>query len=187
MQPASFQYILRILNTNVDGRTSEPSGPLERALALTAARARARWRLRLAASPWRRPAFAPQRVRPLSPLCAAARSPGPARRPPCLPACPAEVMYALTAIPGVGRRISNVICKKAEIEMTKRAGELTPDEIEKVVAILQDPKKFNIPMWMVNRRRDKFDGKSSQLVSNQIASKLRDDLEHLKKVRAHRG
>jgi small subunit ribosomal protein S18e len=40
---------------------------------------------------------------------------------------------------------------------------------------------------MVNRRRDKFDGKSSQLVSNQIASKLRDDLEHLKKVRAHRG
>jgi ribosomal protein S13 len=110
------------------------------------------------------------------------------RAPPaCLPACPAEVMYALTAIPGVGRRISNVICKKAEIEMTKRAGELTPDEIEKVVAILQDPKKFNIPMWMVNRRRDKFDGKSSQLVSNQIASKLRDDLEHLKKVRAHRG
>ena len=96
-------------------------------------------------------------------------------------------MYALTAIPGVGRRISNVICTQAEIEMTKRAGELTPDEIEKVVAILQDPKKFNIPMWMVNRRRDKFDGKSSQLVSNQIASKLRDDLEHLKKVRAHRG
>ena len=96
-------------------------------------------------------------------------------------------MYALTAIPGVGRRISNVICKKAEIDMTKRAGELTPDEIEKVVAILQDPKKFNIPVWLVNRRRDKFDGKSSQLVSNQIASKLRDDLEHLKKVRAHRG
>ena len=99
----------------------------------------------------------------------------------------AEVMYALTAIPGVGRRISNVVCKKAEIDMTKRAGELTPDEIEKVVAILQDPKKFNIPVWMVNRRRDKFDGKSSQLVSNQIASKLRDDLEHLKKVRTHRG
>ena len=96
-------------------------------------------------------------------------------------------MYALTAIPGVGRRISNVVCKKAEIDMTKRAGELTPDEIEKVVAILQDPKKFNIPVWMVNRRRDKFDGKSSQLVSNQIASKLRDDLEHLKKVRTHRG
>ena len=62
-----------------------------------------------------------------------------------------------------------------------------PGEIEKLVAILQDPKKFNIPVWLVNRRRDKFDGKSSQLVSNQIASKLRDDLEHLKKVRAHRG
>jgi small subunit ribosomal protein S18e len=96
-------------------------------------------------------------------------------------------MYALTAIPGVGRRIANVICKKAEVEMHRRAGELTPDEIEKLVAILQDPKKFNIPVWLVNRRRDKFDGKSSHNVSNQIAGKLRDDLEHLKKVRAHRG
>jgi small subunit ribosomal protein S18e len=96
-------------------------------------------------------------------------------------------MYALTAIPGVGRRIANIICKKAEVEMHRRAGELSPDEIEKLVAILQDPKKINIPVWLVNRRRDKFDGKSSHNVSNQIAGKLRDDLEHLKKVRAHRG
>jgi ribosomal protein S13 len=96
-------------------------------------------------------------------------------------------MYALTAIPGVGRRISNIICKKAEVDMSKRAGELSADEIEKLVAILTDPKRFNVPEWLLNRRKDKFDGKSSQCVSNQIATKLRDDLEHLKKVRVHRG
>jgi ribosomal protein S13 len=33
-------------------------------------------------------------------------------------------MYALTAIKGCGRRYANVCCKKAEIDLRKRAGEL---------------------------------------------------------------
>jgi len=119
IQSSNFQFILRILNTNVDGRR--------------------------------------------------------------------KVQYALTAIPGVGRRISNIICKKAGIDLTKRAGELSADEIEKVVAILSAPQNFKIPEWMLNRQKDKVDGKSSMLVSNQVYTKLREDLENLKKVRAHRG
>ena len=33
-------------------------------------------------------------------------------------------MYALTAIKGCGRRYANICCKKAEIDLRKRAGEL---------------------------------------------------------------
>jgi small subunit ribosomal protein S18e len=96
-------------------------------------------------------------------------------------------MYALCAIPGMGRRISNVVCKKAEVDMDKRAGDMTADEIERIVSIVSDPKKFKVPGWMVNRRRDRVDGKNSHLTSNQIATKLREDIEALKKIRAHRG
>ena len=117
------------------------------------------------------------------------------RAPPSLtplPAAPpsptrAEILYALTKIPGVGRRISNIVCKKAEVDFHKRAGELSADEIERIVAILQNPRQFKVPEWMLNRQKDRVDGKSSQLVSNQIPTKLRDDIETLKKVRAHRG
>ena len=101
--------------------------------------------------------------------------------------CCAEVLYALTKIPGVGRRISNIVCKKAEVDFHKRAGELSADEIERIVAILQNPRQFKVPEWMLNRQKDRVDGKSFQLVSNQIATKLREDIETLKKVRAHRG
>ena len=31
-----------------------------------------------------------------------------------------KVMFALTSIRGVGRRFSNICCKKAEVELTKR-------------------------------------------------------------------
>ena len=31
-----------------------------------------------------------------------------------------KIMFALTAIRGIGRRFSNICCKKAEVDMTKR-------------------------------------------------------------------
>jgi small subunit ribosomal protein S18e len=31
-----------------------------------------------------------------------------------------KIMYALTQIKGVGRRYSNLVCKKADVDLTKR-------------------------------------------------------------------
>merc|ERR1712244_215805 len=36
-----------------------------------------------------------------------------------------NTMFAITAIKGVGRRFANIALKKADIDMSKRAGELT--------------------------------------------------------------
>eukprot|EP01102_Stenamoeba_stenopodia_P005594 TRINITY_DN16342_c0_g1_i1.p2 TRINITY_DN16342_c0_g1~~TRINITY_DN16342_c0_g1_i1.p2 ORF type:complete len:156 (+),score=32.35 TRINITY_DN16342_c0_g1_i1:110-577(+) len=117
--PGDFQHILRILNTNVDGRR--------------------------------------------------------------------KVMYALTAIKGIGRRFSNLICKRAGVDLNKRGGELSNDEINRLVTIIQNPQQFKIPVWFLNRQRDIKDGKSTQIFANAMDAKLRDDLERLKKIRAHRG
>ncbi|THH15471.1 hypothetical protein EW146_g5011 [Bondarzewia mesenterica] len=98
-----------------------------------------------------------------------------------------KIMYALTEIKGVGRRYSNLVCKKADVDLNKRAGELNSDELERIVTIIQNPTQFKIPTWFLNRQRDIVDGKNSQILSNGVDSKLRDDLERLKKIRAHRG
>ena len=98
-----------------------------------------------------------------------------------------KVMFALTSIKGVGRRFSNVCCKKAEVDLNKRAGEMTAEEVERLVTIIQNPRQFKVPDWMLNRKKDVKDGKFSQAVSNTLDMKLRDDLERMKKIRAHRG
>ncbi|CAG8584174.1 6321_t:CDS:2 [Rhizophagus irregularis] len=98
-----------------------------------------------------------------------------------------KVMFALTAIKGVGRRYSNLVCKKADIDLRKRAGELTNEELERIVTIIQNPTQFKIPNWFLNRQKDIVDGKYSQILANGLESKLREDLERLKKIRAHRG
>ncbi|RXK39165.1 40S ribosomal protein S18 [Tremella mesenterica] len=96
-------------------------------------------------------------------------------------------MFALTEIKGVGRRYANLVCKKADIDMSKRAGELNSDELERIVTIMQNPAQFKIPSWFLNRQKDLADGKDSHMLSNVIDQRLRDDLERLKKIRAHRG
>merc|ERR1712100_556828 len=93
----------------------------------------------------------------------------------------------LTKILGIGRRFSNLILKKAEINLTQRAGNLTKEEVEKVMRILENPQDFNIPLWFLNRQKDWKSGKNFQNYGSQIAISLRDDLERLKKIRSHRG
>ncbi|KAI3630040.1 hypothetical protein MIR68_008537 [Amoeboaphelidium protococcarum] len=98
-----------------------------------------------------------------------------------------KIMYALTDIKGVGRRYANLACKKADVDTNKRAGELTTEELERIVNIMQNPRQFKIPDWMLNRQKDIKDGSYGQLLSNFLDNSLREDLERLKKIRAHRG
>ncbi|KAH3673057.1 hypothetical protein WICMUC_003890 [Wickerhamomyces mucosus] len=98
-----------------------------------------------------------------------------------------KVQYALTTIRGVGRRYANLVCKKADVDLSKRAGELTQEELERIVTILQNPAQYKIPSWFLNRQKDIVDGKDYHVLANNLESKLRDDLERLKKIRAHRG
>merc|ERR1712033_155148 len=95
-----------------------------------------------------------------------------------------NTMFAITAIKGVGRRFANIALKKADIDMSKRAGELSEDEVERIITISSNPRQYKIPDWFLNRHKDV---KTTQVLSNFLDNKLREDLERLKKIRAHRG
>lgn len=60
-------------------------------------------------------------------------------------------------------------------------------QVEKIVTIILNPRQYKIPNWFLNRQKDIVDGKYQQLTSSNLDSKLREDLERLKKIRAHRG
>ena len=49
--------------------------------------------------------------------------------------------------------------------------------------IVANPRTFKIPDWFLNRQKDHKDGRNSQLTSSQLDTKLREDLERLKKIR----
>jgi len=51
------------------------------------------------------------------------------------------------------------------------------------MVIVSNPRTFKIPDWFLNRQKDHKDGRFSQLTSSALDTKLREDLERLKKIR----
>jgi|EP00343_Euplotes_focardii_P007019 small subunit ribosomal protein S18e len=98
-----------------------------------------------------------------------------------------KVAYAFRMIKGIGVRYAHICVKKAGVDLARRAGTLTNEEIEKISDVITDPLKYKIPAWFLNRQRDPKTGKTEHVTSNVVDIKLRDDLERMKKVRAHRG
>lgn len=41
---------------------------------------------------------------------------------------------SVCVLKGVGRRYANLVCKKADVDMNKRAGELSDEEVNVVIA-----------------------------------------------------
>lgn len=98
-----------------------------------------------------------------------------------------KVMFALRVIQGIGRRFANLICKVANIDLNRRAGELNEAEMNKIADVIAKPLDYGIPKWFLNRQRCIKDGTYNQLISNNAATRLREDLERMKKMKLHRG
>lgn len=99
----------------------------------------------------------------------------------------AKVIRALTGIKGIGLRISTLLCKKAGIDMSLRAGEVPQEQLDQIAVILADPQSYGIPEWLLNRQRDTFTGKSTQLIANQVEADYRLYLERAKRIKHNRG
>ena len=50
-----------------------------------------------------------------------------------------KVAFALRIIKGLGRRFAHLTCKIAQVDLNKRAGELTEADIEKISDIITKP------------------------------------------------
>ena len=76
---------------------------------------------------------------------------------------------------------------KAGLDPNRRAGELSDKEIEKVIDVVTKPLDYDLPKWILNRQKDTKDGSYTQQVANNWDTKMREDLERMKKMKLHKG
>ena len=98
-----------------------------------------------------------------------------------------KVELALTGLRGVGMNFSRSIVRVSGIDPNTKLGDLDDASIEKIKEILENPKKFNIPVWMLNRRKDYETGEDKHVFESELAMVKREDINRLKKIRAYRG
>lgn len=98
-----------------------------------------------------------------------------------------QVRIALTAVKGIGRILANAACEATNISKTKKAGELTDSEITKLEEFVANPKKFNIPTWLLNRRNDPETGEDKHLIMSDLRFQKEQDVKKLQKIKSYRG
>ena len=98
-----------------------------------------------------------------------------------------KVGYALTKIKGVSISLANAILKKAEVNPEIRLGLLSEEQVRKIEDILEDPAKYGIPSWLLNRRKDLETGKDLHLLSSDLVLRTKMDIDLMKKIKSWRG
>jgi small subunit ribosomal protein S13 len=97
------------------------------------------------------------------------------------------VAYALTNVKGVGIKLANAIIEKSGISPEARMGFLSSSEVEKIEDVLQNPMKYGIPQWLLNRRKDRETGKDLHLLGSDLVLQTKNDIEGMKKIRSWKG
>ena len=97
-----------------------------------------------------------------------------------------RVQYGLSHVKGIGHRVAARIIRAAQIPNTKKMGDLSDEEIDKISEHISDISS-HIPIWMLNRRNDYDTGEDTHLFSTELNLQYRDDINRLKKIRCYRG
>ena len=79
-----------------------------------------------------------------------------------------NIANALRKIKGVGFQFANAVCNSIGLDTNKKTGYLSSDIVKKVDSVLKDPLKFNIPAWMLNRKKDPETGENKHLVTANL-------------------
>jgi small subunit ribosomal protein S13 len=95
--------------------------------------------------------------------------------------------YALRKIKGISLNLANAILKKAGIDKDVRAGFLTEADIEKIEKVIEEPAKYGIPNWLLNRRKDVETGRDKHLISADLVLRTKMDIEQMKGIKSWRG
>ncbi len=98
-----------------------------------------------------------------------------------------SIFIALTRVKGVDFMLSNAICSVLNLPKFEKVGNLTEADIEKIEDCMQNPGKYGIPVWLMNRRKDPETGADRHLVSATSTLQQNLDIRGLKKVRAYKG
>jgi len=97
-----------------------------------------------------------------------------------------DVIRALTKIKGIGIQISKSIAKILGIDRDVKLGSLDEKQIERIETTIKNLDKY-LPVWMMNRQRDRVSGKNLHITGPDLEITQRDDINLQKKLKSYRG
>lgn len=97
------------------------------------------------------------------------------------------VFEAMKKIKGVGNMFANAVCVKAGVDMQAKIGALPDAQVKKLDEVLNNPEKHGLPSWLLNRRKDKEDGKDRHIITSTLTFVQDNDIKLMRKIRCYKG
>ena len=94
------------------------------------------------------------------------------------------VYPGLTRIKGVSWIISNIVCKKLEIDKRTRIDSLSKDDLGRIEDFL---KNLDAPDFIKNHRSDLETGETKHLLSIDLDMKKEFDIKRMKQIKSYKG
>ena len=95
--------------------------------------------------------------------------------------------HALTKPKGSSYMFANAVCKVLNLDIKKKCGDYTVKEVEKIEDVIRNPAKYNIPTWLMNRRRDRETGDDKHILSSDLDLTKQFDIRFMRKVKSYKG
>jgi small subunit ribosomal protein S13 len=96
------------------------------------------------------------------------------------------VLQELTKIKGIGYSVARAILRKADIPERLRVGLLSDAQIERLEGLIKSPDAC-LPIYMMNRRKDRETGQDTHLIGSDLTLQIRRDVEFEVKIKSWRG
>lgn len=97
-----------------------------------------------------------------------------------------SVVFGLMQITGIGRHLAVFIADTAGVDRNLKFGTLAEPQIQKLKEVLENVDEF-APPWMLNHRKDLYTGEDLHVISTDVATRLRDDINLMKMIRCYKG
>ena len=98
---------------------------------------------------------------------------------------------AVQSIKGMGQNVGQVIAKavlkELKLDQSAVVGELDEQQIHSLEQILQNPQKYGVPTFMLNRQREFVGGSAHHLSGTDLAYAVKQDIDHDKDSYTWRG
>jgi len=98
-----------------------------------------------------------------------------------------RVAYGLNNVKGLNINLASAITRVLGIESKTRIGDLSDEDVQKVEDCINNPKKYGIPSWYLNRQKDCETGEDFHETGPDLTLRIRSDIERLQKIRSWRG
>ena len=98
-----------------------------------------------------------------------------------------KVVYAISQIKGIGINLAHSIVRIANIDPDTRVGFLSDADIKRLENVIRNPKKYGVPTWMLNRRKDLETGEDLHLIGSDLVLRVKMDIDLMKKIKCWKG